>query len=94
VRQRRDAHPGCHHLDQQQRVIHALQHRVNARWLQEVTPDIQPATLDWIDQQRFSGDILRRNPCSGREGMIRGQHQPHFKIKHRRIVQPAARQNV
>jgi len=26
--------------------------------------------------------------------MIRRQHQPHFKIKHRRIVQTAARQDV
>jgi len=94
VRQCRDTHPGCHHLDQQQRVIHALHHRVNARRLQEVTPDIQPAALDRIDQQRFSGDILRGNARPGRERVIRGQHQAHFKIKHRRVVQPAARQNV
>jgi len=83
VRQRRDTHPGRHHLDQQQRVIHALHHRVDARRLQEVAPDIQPAALDRIDQQRLSGDILRGNACPCGEGMIRGQHQAHFKIKHR-----------
>jgi len=83
MRQRRDTHPGRHHLDQQQRVIHALHHRVDARRLQEVAPDIQPAALDRIDQQRFSGNILRRNARPGRERVVRGQHQAHFKIKHR-----------
>jgi len=55
VRQRRDAHSGCHHLNQQQRVIHAFQLWANARRLQEVTPDIQTAALHRINQQRFSG---------------------------------------
>jgi len=77
VRQRRDTHPRRHHLDQQQRVIHAL-HR-----LQEVTPDVQSTALDRVDQQRFSGDIFGRNTRSGRERVIRGQHQAHFKSKHR-----------
>jgi len=83
VRQRRDTHPRRYHLDQQQRVIHALHHRVNARRLQEVTPDVQPTALNRVDQQRFSGDILGRNARPGRERVIRGQHQAHFKIKHR-----------
>jgi len=83
VRQCRDTHSGRHHLDQQQRIIHALHHRIDARRLQEVTPDIQPAALDRIDQQRFSGDILWRNARPVRERVVRGQHQPHFKIKHR-----------
>jgi len=74
VRQCRDTHSGRHHLDQQQSIIHALHHRVNARRLQKVTPDIQPAALYWIDQQRFSGNILRGNARPRGERMIRGQH--------------------
>jgi len=94
VRQRRNTHPGRHHLDQQQRIIDALHQRVNTGRLQKVTPDIQPAALHRIDQQRFSGDILRGDARSCGERMIRGQHQPHFIIEHRRVVQSATRQDV
>jgi hypothetical protein len=55
VRQRRDTHSGCNHLNQQQGVIHAFQLRANACGLQEMTPDIQSAALHRINQQRFSG---------------------------------------
>jgi len=94
VRQRRDAHSGRHHLNQQQGVIHAFQLRTDACRLQEVTPDIQTTALNRIDQQRFRRQIFRRDARFRGQRMIRGQHQTHFKIKHRGIVQTAARQNV
>jgi len=50
VRQGSDAHFCRDHLDQQQSVIHAFQRWVNARWLQEVTPDIKAAALHRINQ--------------------------------------------
>jgi len=94
VRQRRDTHSGRHHLNQQQGVIHAFQLRADARRLQKVTPDIQTTALNRVDQQRFRRQIFRRDARSGGQRMVRGQHQTHFKIKHGRIVQAAARQNV
>jgi len=94
VRQRRDTHSGRHHLNQQQGVIHAFQLRADACGLQEVTPDIQTTALHRVDQQRFCGQIFRRDACFRGQRMIRGQHQTHFEIKHWRIVQAAARQNV
>jgi len=94
VRQRRNAHSGRHHLNQQQGVIHAFQLRVDACRLQEVTPDIQTTALDRVDQQRFRRQIFRCDARFRGQRMIRGQHQAHFEIKHRRIVQPATRQNV
>jgi len=83
VRQRRDAHFCRHHLDQQQRVIDAFQRRSNACRLQKMPPDIQPTALHRINQQRFAGQIFRRNTRFRRQRMIWSQHQPHFKIKHR-----------
>jgi len=94
VRQRRNAHPRGNHLNQQQRIINTFQRRAHARRLQEVTPDIQAAALYGVNQQRFAGDIVRRDARFRRQRMIGGEHQTHFKIKHRRIVQTAARQNV
>jgi len=94
VRQRRDTHSGRHHLNQQQGVIHAFQLRADASRLQEVTPDIQTTALNRVDQQRFGRQIFRRNARSGGQRVIRGQHQAHFKIKHWRIVQATARQNI
>jgi len=94
VRQRRDAHIGGNHLNQQQGVIHAFQLRANACRLQEMTPDIQATALNRINQQRFCCQVFRRDARFSRQRMIRCQHQAHFKIKHRRIVQAAARQNV
>ncbi|MCB8849333.1 hypothetical protein KPC190_04517 [Klebsiella pneumoniae] len=61
MRQRGDAHPGSHHLDQQQRVIDAFQLRADAGRLQEVAPDIEAPALHGINQQRFRGQILRGN---------------------------------
>jgi len=61
VRQRGDTHPGCHHLDQQQRVIDAFQLGTDAGRLQEMTPDVEASALHGINQQRFRGQILRRN---------------------------------
>jgi len=55
VRQRRDAHFCRYHLDQQQRVIDAFQRRGDACRLQKMPPDIQPAALHRINQQRFAG---------------------------------------
>jgi len=55
VWQRRDAHSGGNHLNQQQGVIHAFELRANAGRLQEVTPDIQPTALYRVNQQRFTG---------------------------------------
>jgi len=94
VRQGCDAHSGRHHLNQQQGVIHAFQLRADACRLQEVTPDVQTTALHRVDQQRFGCQIFRRDARFRGQGMIRCQHQPHFEIKHRRIVQTAARQNV
>jgi len=62
--------------------------------LQKVTPDIKTAALYRVDKQGFAGQIVRRNPRFHRQRVIRRQHQPHFKIKHRRIVQATARQNI
>jgi len=59
-----------------------------------MSPDIEAAALHRVNQQRFAGDIFRRNTRFRCQWMIRGQHQPHFKIKHRGIVQTAARQDV
>jgi len=72
VRQRRDAHSGRHHLNQQQGVIHAFQLRADARRLQEVTPDIQTTALNRVDQQRFRRQIFRRDARSGGQRMVRG----------------------
>jgi hypothetical protein len=83
VRQRCDAHPRGNHLNQQQRVINTFQRRAHARRLQEVAPDIQATALHRVDQQRFAGDIVRRDARFRRQRMIRRQHQPYFKIKHR-----------
>jgi len=83
VRQRRDAHPGGNHLDQQQGVIHAFQLWTNACGLQEVTPDIQPTALDRVNQQGFGRQIFRRDARFRRQRVIRCQHQAHLKIKHR-----------
>jgi len=94
MRQRRDAHSGRYHLNQQQGVIHAFQLWANACGLQEVTPDIQTAALHRVNQQRFRRQVFRRDARFARQRMIRRQHQAHFEIKHRRIVQPAARQNI
>jgi hypothetical protein len=94
VRQRCDTHPGCHHLNQQQRVIDAFQVRADARRLQEMPPDIQTTALHRINQQRFGRQIFRRDTRFHRQRMIRSQHQAHFIIKHWRVVQPAARQNI
>jgi len=94
VRQCRDAHSGRHHLYQQQRVIYAFQLWANPSGLQEVTPDIQATALHGINQQRFCRQIFRRDARFTGQRMVRGQHQAHFIIKHRRIVQAAARQNI
>jgi redox-sensitive bicupin YhaK (pirin superfamily) len=94
VRQRRDTHSGRNHLNQQQGVIHAFQLWANACGLQEVTPDIQAAALHRVNQQRFRRQIFRRDARFTGQRVIRSQHQAHFKIKHRRIVQTTARQNV
>jgi len=94
VRQRGDPHAGRHHLNQQQGVIHTFQLRANARRLQEVTPDIQATALHRINQQGFRRQIFRGYARFAGQRVIRRQHQTHFKIKHRRIVQTAARQNV
>jgi len=59
-----------------------------------VTPDIQTTALDRVDQQRFGRQIFRCNARSGSQRMIRRQYQAYFKIKHWRIVQAAARQNI
>jgi len=64
VRQSRNAHPRSYHLNQQQRVVDALQRRADACWLQKVPPDIKPLALHRVDQQRFAGDIFRRNTGS------------------------------
>jgi len=94
VRQRGNAHARRHHLNHQQRVINAFQRWANPGRLQEMPPDIQPATLHRINQQRFAAQIFRRNARFARQRVIGRQHQAHFKIEHRRIVQPAARQDV
>jgi len=94
VRQRRDTHSGRHHLNQQQGVIHAFQLRANACRLQEVAPDIQAAALHRINQQRLCRQVFRRDARFGGQRVVRRQHQAHFIIKHRRIVQAAARQDV
>jgi len=94
VRQRRDAHSGRHHLNQQQSIIDALELRADTRRLQKMTPDIQTTALHRINQQRFCGQVFRRNARFGGQRVIRGQHQAHFEIKHRGIVQAAARQYV
>jgi len=59
-----------------------------------VSPDIQTTALDRINQQRFGRKIFRRDARFCRQRMVRRQHQTHFIIKHRRIVQTAARQDV
>jgi hypothetical protein len=59
-----------------------------------MTPDIQTLALHRINHQRFSAEIFRRDHRFGRQRMIRCQHQTHFKIEHRGIVQTAARQDV
>jgi len=94
VRQRRDTHSGRHHLNQQQGVIHAFQLRTDACRLQEVAPDIQTTALDRVNQQRFCRQVFRRDARFGGQRVVRRQHQAHFIIKHRRIVQAAARQDV
>jgi len=94
VRQRRDTHARRHHLDQQQRVIDAFQRRADASRLQKMAPDIQTLTLHRINQQRFSGKVFRGNARFTGQRVIRRQHQAHFKIKHGRIVQTAARQDI
>jgi len=62
--------------------------------LQEVTPDIQATALHRVNQQRFRGQIFWRDARFSGQRMIRCQHQAHFIIKHWRIVQAAARQDV
>jgi len=59
-----------------------------------VTPDVEATALHRINQQGFAGEILRRYLRFGRQRMIGRHDQTHFKIKHRRIVQAAARQDV
>jgi len=94
VRQRRDPHFSRHHLNQQQGVIDTFQVRADACRLQEMAPDIQTTALHRIDHQRFGRQIFRRDARFHRQRMVRCQHQAHFIIKHRRIVQTAARQNI
>jgi len=94
VRQGSGAHFCRYHLNHQQRVIHAFQRRADPRRLQEMSPDIQSAALDRIDQQRFAGQIFRRDLCFSGQRVVGRQHQTHLKIKHRRIVQAAAWQYV
>jgi len=94
MRQGGNAHLRRHHLNQQQGIIHAFQRRADACRLQEMPPDIQPLALYRVNQQRFAGDIFRGNARFRRQRMLRGHHQTHFIIEHRRIVQTAARQNV
>jgi len=86
VRQRRDAHSGGNHLNQQQGVIHAFQLWADARWLEEMTPDIQSAALNRVNQQRFRGQVFRADTRFGGQRMVRGQHQTHLEIKHRGIM--------
>jgi len=62
--------------------------------LQEVTPDIKAAALHRVNQQRFRGQIFRCDARFGGQRVIRCQHQAHFIIKHWRVVQAAARQDV
>jgi len=59
-----------------------------------MTPDIQAASLHRVDKQRFARQIFRLNARFVCQRMIRGQHQTHLIIKHRRIVQTTARQDV
>jgi len=59
-----------------------------------MTPDIESAALHRVNQQRFAGDVFWRDTGFRGQWMIGGQHQSHFIIKHRRIMQTAARQNV
>jgi len=59
-----------------------------------MTPDIEPSTLNRIDKQGFAGEIFRRNARLCGQRMLRREDQPYFVIKHRRVVQPAARQNI
>jgi len=61
VRQRGDAHPCGHHLDQQQRVIDAFQLGTDAGRLQEMAPDVEAPALHGINQQCFRGQVLWRN---------------------------------
>jgi len=70
VRQRRNTHSGSNHLQQQQRVINALQRWADARRLQEMSPDIQTRTLNRVDKQGFAGKIFRGNTRFGGEWMI------------------------
>jgi len=57
-------------------------------------PDIKPPALHRIDKQRLGRQILRHNACAVGQRMIGRQHQAHLKIKHRRVVQTAARQDI
>jgi len=59
-----------------------------------MTPYVQTLALHRVNQQRFPGKIFRRDAGFAGQRMIGRQHQTHFKIKHRRIVQPAARQDI
>jgi len=94
VRQRSDTHPRRHHLNQQQRVINAFQRRADASRLQKMTPHVQALALYRVNQQRFTGEVFWCDARFAGQRMIGRQHQAHFKIKHRRIVQTAARQNI
>jgi len=94
VRQRRDAHSGGNHLNQQQRIIHAFQLWADARRLQEMAPDIQATALHRVYQQRFSRQVFRGDTRLAGQRMIRCQHQTHLIIEHWRIMQAATRQDV
>jgi len=59
-----------------------------------MAPDIQTLALHRVNQQRFAAQIFWLNTRFVCQRVIRGQHQAHFIIKHRRIVQATARQNV
>jgi len=59
-----------------------------------MAPDIQTTALYRVNQQRLRCQILRRDARFGGQRMVRGQHQTHLKIKHWRIVQTAAWQNI
>jgi len=83
VRQRGNPHPGRYHLDQQQGIIHTFELRIDTCRLQKVTPDVQSTALYRVNQQRFAGQIVWRYARFRRQRMIRSQHQPHLKIKHR-----------
>jgi len=94
MRQGRDPHPCRHHLNEQQGIIHAFQQWADTGRLQKMAPNIQTLALHRVNQQRFTCEILWCDARFTGQGMICRQHQPYFKIKHWRIMQPAARQDV